>query len=104
MSNAVYVGLAVTSHNDSQLTTSTLDNVSVSSPVPQLSLSRYDASGRMLLRIPGNLGRSYIVQFSSNLLNWTNLATVTNTGPAVSFIDNGTTNQTRRFYRTVLVN
>jgi len=103
MTDPVYVGLAVTSHNTSALNTSTFDNVTISGPSPKLSISRYDKAGRMLLQIPGNLGRQYTIQVSSNLTNWTNLATITNSSPTVTYLD-GATNQTVRFYRTLLAN
>jgi glucose/arabinose dehydrogenase len=104
MTANLYVGLAVTSHNNNLLNTSTFDNVSLTGPVPSLTLARFDTQGRMLVGISGELGRVYSLQVSPDLRIWSNISTFTNQGSLASFLDNQTTNQPRRFYRALLQN
>ncbi len=60
-----------------------------------------DAAGRVTIRIDGTTGRQYLIQASNDLLDWTPVATVTNSGTVVSFPDQATLSQPWRFYRAV---
>jgi hypothetical protein len=55
-----------------------------------------------VLTLTGDAGAQYAIGVSTNLLNWTNLATVTNPWGTVQFLDTASTNFSRRFYRAVL--
>jgi hypothetical protein len=104
MTANLYVGLAVTSHNNNLLNTSTFDNVSLTGPLPRLTLARFDAHDGMLVGISGELGRVYSLQVSSDLKTWSNIVTLTNKGGPISFLDNQAANVPRRFYRASLQN
>lgn len=54
-------------------------------------------------RVPfqGVIGRTYQVQASTNLVNWTQLATFTNTAAQAAFTDTNALHLPRRFYRLV---
>jgi hypothetical protein len=52
--------------------------------------------------IQGNLHRSYLIDVSSNLLDWTPAGTVSCTDGRTMFIDVSATNGTQRFYRARL--
>ncbi|MEW6304051.1 MAG: immunoglobulin domain-containing protein [Verrucomicrobiota bacterium] len=47
------------------------------------------------------VGRSYRVQVSTNLVRWTDLTNFTSSGAAFEFVDSSATNRTRSFYRVV---
>jgi hypothetical protein len=61
---------------------------------PQLKL---DKSFQMVLQ--GQSNQSYVIEISSNLVNWTSLATLTLTNTQMPFVDSGATNASHRFYR-----
>jgi hypothetical protein len=46
--------------------------------------------------------QNYAVQGSTNLINWTNIATGTITNSPTTFVDSAATNYTTQFYRFVL--
>jgi hypothetical protein len=55
------------------------------------------------LTLSGEHGCCYRIQTTTNISNpnWEDLITMTNTAPAMQFLDAGTTNLPRRFYRAV---
>ena len=53
------------------------------------------------LRLIGDLGAAYGIEWSSNLVDWLPLATETNAFGAVQFTDTAATNTSQRFYRAV---
>jgi hypothetical protein len=53
------------------------------------------------IRIDGTTGRQYLIEASNDLLQWTPVATVTNSGAVVSFPDQTSLSQPWRFYRAV---
>lgn len=60
-----------------------------------------NASGQVTIRIDGATGRLYRVEASNDLSQWTPVATVTNSGTIISFLDPGTLARPWRFYRAV---
>jgi hypothetical protein len=68
---------------------------------PQFTEIRQPAANRIELQFSGEIGRRFEIHASSNLTQWSWLATLTNqTGPVV-FADTGATNQPKRFYKTI---
>jgi len=57
--------------------------------------------GKFQLTLTDQIGRTYGIEASSDLNNWTRVATYTNIGTVVRFIDEGTTNSTQKFFRAV---
>ena len=58
-------------------------------------------NGQFRARIKGVAGQQYDVQVSSNLLNWSTLATVTNSTGAVQVADSVSSGWPRKFYRAI---
>ena len=54
------------------------------------------------LQLTGPSGYSYLVQTSTNLMNWTPTALLANTNGTVWFVDSAVTNFNRKFYRAML--
>jgi uncharacterized delta-60 repeat protein len=71
----------------------------VSSGKPRLFAA--NTSGTITLE--GNTGRTYCIDVSDNLTNWTTLTTILNTNGTVPFEDPEMAIHTNRFYRAVLV-
>jgi hypothetical protein len=57
--------------------------------------------GRFQLTLTDQIGRTYGIEASSNLSVWTRVATYTNIGGVIRFIDEATTNSAQKFYRAV---
>jgi len=57
--------------------------------------------GKFQITLTDQIGRAYGVEASSDLANWTRVTTYTNIGGVVQFIDNASTNLSRRFYRAM---
>jgi hypothetical protein len=55
------------------------------------------------LNLNGEFGTAYRLEGSTNLVDWTSLLVLTNSVGAVHYIDYGTTNFNRRFYRGVVL-
>jgi len=55
--------------------------------------------GSFSMLITGEAGEVYNVQMSSNLVEWTNVATVTNVTGSVLYTEPVPTNETQRYYR-----
>ena len=71
-------------------------------PPPQLTNTIVNINGTFQLTVNGQPGQEYIVQASTNLINW--VSVYTNPPPFVSpftFIDSGASNYPDRFYRVV---
>ncbi len=81
------------------------DLIYLSQPFPSrpfaLSLATNSVNGLPVFQLTGQSGFYYIVQASTNLINWSNIATLANTNGVVSFTDPASTNFNRRFYRAV---
>jgi trimeric autotransporter adhesin len=58
--------------------------------------------GQFSLFLTDQLGRTYGVQASSDLLHWTRVTTFTNLGGYSEFIDSASSNMSRRYYRLVV--
>lgn len=82
------------------LTNIALVQVGVSQPF-SLSMTTNTFGGLRVLRLTGQAGFNYTVQASSNLLNWDPIALLVNTNGIVDFVDYGSTNYSKRFYRAV---
>jgi hypothetical protein len=69
---------------------------------PRLSLRRPLLSGEgAQVSFPGELGRDYTIQATTNLLDWLSLAKITNSLGSVEFEDSSSTNLSFRFYRAL---
>ena len=76
--------------------------LSILSPeAPHFDLISLLPDQRVQVVISGGTGRTYLLEISSNLLDWTNIATLTNTTGMVEFIDDPATNA-QRIYRVKL--
>jgi len=80
--------------------------VAAPSPPPngKLSASYLKSGGPVQFTLSGAAGRTYVVQASTDMINWVPI--LTNSTPAsglLQFIDSKATNYPARFYRTVLV-
>lgn len=69
----------------------------------ELSLisARYLATNRFRFTVTGTAPQGFVIQASTNLVNWTPLATNTLTAGKFDFTNSNLTNLTRRFYRTI---
>ena len=75
----------------------------VTPPNGKLSASYLKSGGPVQFTLSGAAGRTYIVQASTDMINWVPI--FTNSAPAsglLQFIDSKATNYPSRFYRTVL--
>jgi hypothetical protein len=84
------------------LTSSTTGSYTVISTQPGQLSGTAMSGGSLQYVVSGHVGSSYVSQVSTDLVNWTDLAT--NTIPAGGFVlitDTNTTVFSRRFYRTV---
>ena len=97
--NAGVYSALITNAAGTVLSTNVTLTVTGGSPAqPQLSATTYN-NGTFSLTVNGDSGHDYIVQVSSNLVDWTSL--YTNPMPTLPFIwnDPGAGDFTRRFYR-----
>jgi len=69
-------------------------------PVVLASPSRLPA-GLVQFILEGNVGLTYVVEASTNLVNWTPLTTLVATNGAMPVLDTAATNFNHRFYRAV---
>ena len=65
---------------------------------PTLSLLR-QAGGGISLTVHGDVGATYEIQVSSDLLNWSALKTVTATGTDAQYVEQSLPSASLRFYR-----
>ena len=78
--------------------------LTVASPTPEpatLSGFRKLADGTVEFSLEGEIGRTYRIDVSSDLVNWFTLTSVTTTSPKQSVRDTGVANLAARFYRAV---
>lgn len=68
---------------------------------PQLTMTP-SGSGAMQVQLQGAAGRAYVIQTSSNLIDWTPWTNEFNTNGTFDVMDAGATNCPQRFYRAVL--
>jgi uncharacterized repeat protein (TIGR01451 family) len=73
----------------------------VSSTPPQLSASVSGTPGSFQFTITGQSGQEYIIQASTNLVNWVDVYTNPDYTAPFNFVDPNATNYTSRFYRVV---
>jgi hypothetical protein len=59
------------------------------------------SNGVPIFQLNGQPGYTYIVQGSTNLIDWTNIASIVNSNGTVPFTDQASTNSAQRFYRAV---
>jgi hypothetical protein len=99
-------GLAVTSHNNSLLNTSTFSHVllkhSAPSSPPVLNIAR-ETNRVVQLILPGSPGNTYGFEISSNLLDWAPFATNLNTSGTIQLAVPPPAPGTRRFFRAYLL-
>jgi len=69
---------------------------------PILSQPGILPGGNFQMRLQGNTNRNYDIQISSNLTNWSNLATLTYTNGLMPFVDTNAPDSNKRFYRARL--
>lgn len=72
-------------------------------PLPLLVGLASQTNGLPQLQLMSDINNSYTIQASTNLINWDNILTLTNTSGTISFIDANATNYPRRFYRAELM-
>jgi phospholipase/lecithinase/hemolysin len=106
MASAAYVGLAVTSHNNSQLNTSAFGQVqiahtAVAAAPPSISIGRA-TNGAIQLTITGSVGASYVCEASTDLVNWSPIATNVNTSGAIQLTAPMNGAPGRGFYRAAI--
>jgi hypothetical protein len=68
---------------------------------PSIALGISVTNGRPNLQLTGPTGYNYLVQTSTNLVDWTPTALLANTNGTISFIDLAATNGPQRFYRAI---
>ena len=83
---------------------STLRNVQLClKPLPRLTLARSPTSGQLEFSLNGEPGRSYVIQATTNLIDWTSVRT--NSAGAdgmLSFADTPSPDAPRRFFRALI--
>jgi hypothetical protein len=76
------------------------------SPLPAIGTTLHNFTlfpgGQPQFTILGNPNERYIIEFSSNLLDWLEGGTVTNFNGIVQYTDTSSSNQRQRFYRSKL--
>lgn len=87
--------------------TVTVTNVStgfagIQAPFSLAFTGEKNTDGLPILQLTGPQGFNYMVEASSNLVDWTTFAILVNTNGIVRFIDTASTNATARFYRAVV--
>ena len=86
--------------NPADGTVSTTVSVVASTP-PQLSASSGGTPGSFQFTVTGQSGQEYIIQASTNLVNWVDVYTNPDYTAPFNFVDPNATNYTSRFYRVV---
>ena len=72
-------------------------------PLPRLSLARSPTSGQLEFRLNGEPGRSYIIQATTNLIQWTPVRTNSaNADGMLSFADLPSPDAPKRFFRAFI--
>jgi hypothetical protein len=78
----------------------TATTVTTTSAVPTITLASVNAANQFAFTVSGIPGYQYVVEASTNLVNWTVLET--NVAP-FNFVDTNVVNYSRRFYRAVYI-
>jgi hypothetical protein len=60
------------------------------------------AGGLIHLTMPGQFGRTYVIEVSTNLQNWVPLTVVVNVNGQLEVVDPDAKKSNRRFYRAIL--
>src|SRR5439155_19790029 len=68
--------------------------------IPTLAL-RFESADGIEVRMSGEIGRTYRIQYSTDLARWTDWVNFTNTQAATAFLDPAGFASPRRFYRAV---
>jgi hypothetical protein len=68
---------------------------------PQFTGIRQPAANRIELQFSGEIGRRFEIHASSNLTQWSWLASLTNTTGPMLYTDTGATNPGKRFYKAI---
>ncbi len=66
-----------------------------------LAVTETQTNGLPVLKLTGPADHNYVVEASTNLIDWTTIAILVNTNGSVHFIDPQSTKSTARFYRAV---
>ncbi len=72
------------------------------SEAPQLAIHLQGTNTAPVLNLTGAPGYNYLLEFSTNLTTWEQMATVPNTNGTVLFIDPAVINYSYKFYRALL--
>lgn len=67
-----------------------------------LSIKPASTGDGVAVQLNGESGQTYIIQVSSDLVNWTAISTNTAVNGVINFVDQGAGNDSARFYRAVL--
>jgi hypothetical protein len=68
----------------------------------QMNIAANSSNRAMQLLVEGDIGQSYSIEVSTDLLHWLTWTTQFNASGTISFNDDGTTNWPQRFYRAVV--
>ena len=77
-------------------------SIVVSQPAPPVLGSAANTNGQFGFWVNGDVGPDYFIQVSTNLANWSALATVSAPVPPFFLMDPNSTNYSARFYRALL--
>ncbi|MEI6196079.1 MAG: putative Ig domain-containing protein, partial [Verrucomicrobiota bacterium] len=77
-------------------------SIVVSQPAPPVLGSASNTNGQFGFWVNGDVGPDYFIQVSTNLANWSALATVSAPVPPFFLMDPNSTNYSARFYRALL--
>jgi hypothetical protein len=104
MSDPILVGIAVTSHTNSNLATGTFDHLQIGPAQPSmLTLGSRQTNGGFGLSVQGQPGWKNRIEISPDLVHWTAWATQFNSSGSISISDDSASGVPRRFYRAVVL-
>jgi hypothetical protein len=86
--------------NEGGAVTSHVATLEVRLPQP----ARFDyvscgSDGSLRMKLSGEANATYVIEWTTDFLNWSNLCTVSSSDGALQFIDTQATNDVKRFYR-----
>ena len=76
-------------------------SISAESP-PQVTSVAFDRTGGIRLNVSGQVGLSYALEASRDLIHWSKVEVQANVTGSIEFVDQPTTNAVR-FYRAVSI-